>query len=542
MGEQATTDQLEVEWQFSATDTAPVARWLESAAVPGYSVTPGKTKVLEDTYFDTSSWRINRGGFTCRVRDKGESAELTLKSMAEPVGSMRSRRELTEAIEPGALPIAAPGTCGETLRLLAGKHPLKPIFTLRTRRQTFMLADDAGLLGEIALDETAIAIEESAPRLLWRVEVEVDATAVGRARRFVDLLVATTALTPAGTSKFEAALVATGQAVSNPAAGLGPTAITVELTAAEAAFAVMRRQFAVFLSNDAGARIGEDIEALHDMRVATRRLRAAMSAFGPFLSPRILGFREQFGWIAAALGEVRDLDVQIERMAEWRAEVPEAQAIALDGVEQLLVARRRLARRRMLFALNSRRCDALVERFGAFLRRGPARGYAPGRVPILGVAPDLVERRYRKVRRMGDRIKPSSPPTAYHFLRIDAKKLRYALEFVGGIYGKQAVDFSTRVTALQDVLGLHQDADVAMHMLHEMAAASGRKLGPASVLAMGAVAERYRVHAQELRQQFPRVYKPLAGEEWRRLLKLMEGRRPPMDRGSAPFPARIATR
>jgi CHAD domain-containing protein len=196
-------------------------------------------------------------------------------------------------------------------------------------------------------------------------------------------------------------------------------------------------------------------------------------------------------------------------------------------VEQLFRERRRAARRRLLFALNSRRYDALVEGFGAYLRRGPARSFLPGRVPVLVVAPDLVERRYRKVRRMGDRIRQPSPPTAYHLLRIEAKKLRYALEFVGGIYGKQATDFSGRVTALQDVLGLHQDADVAMHMLQEMAATSGRRLGPATIMAMGAIAERYRVHAQELRGQFPGVYRPLRGEDWQRLQKLMEGRRPP---------------
>lgn len=532
MTDPATTDQIEVEWQFAAPDTDSVARWLMAAVVPGYTVTPGKTKVLNDTYFDTADWRINHGGFTCRVRDKGDSAELTLKSMAEAVGSMRSRREMTEGLEPGGLPMAAPGACGETLRLLAGKHALKQIFSLETNRQTFELADGGGTLGEIALDETAIAVEESEPQRLWRVEVEIDAGAVDRSQRFVDLLVAATGLTPAGTSKFEAALAATGQVVSARASGLGPATVTADLTAGQAGFAVMRKHFAVFLANEAGTRIGEDIEALHDMRVATRRLRAAMSAFGPFLPPRTAGYRMQFGWIAAALGEVRDLDVQIERMAEWRADVSESQAASLDAVERLFVQRRHAARRRLLFALNSRRYDSLVERFAAFLKRGPARSFAPGQVALLSVAPDLVERRYKKVRQMGDRVKPISPPGSYHLLRIEAKKLRYALEFVGGVYGKQATDFSGRVTALQDVLGLHQDADVAMHMLQDMAANSGRRLGPATILAMGAIAERYRVHAQQLRKQFPPVYKPLAGDEWRRLQKLMESRRPPSERHS----------
>jgi inorganic triphosphatase YgiF len=132
---------------------------------------------------------------------------------------------------------------------------------------------------------------------------------VERARRFVDLLVATTGLRPAGTSKFEAALAATALHVSTPWAALGPEDLTPEMTAGEAAFAILRRQFRVFLQNEPGTRIGADIEALHDMRVATRRMRAAIGTFAPFLPPRLAWFRAELGWVAAGLGAVRDLDV-----------------------------------------------------------------------------------------------------------------------------------------------------------------------------------------------------------------------------------------
>ena len=62
----AGTDQLEVEWQYSVADTEAVARWLQQAAVPGYTLEPGKTKDLADTYLDTADWRIHRARFTCR--------------------------------------------------------------------------------------------------------------------------------------------------------------------------------------------------------------------------------------------------------------------------------------------------------------------------------------------------------------------------------------------------------------------------------------------------------------------------------------------
>ena len=81
------------------------------------------------------------------------------------------------------------------------------------------------------------------------------------------------------------------------------------------AFAVLRRQLAVVRAKEPGTRLGEDPEELHDMRVATRRLRAALSLFEAVLPVRAQVFREELGWLARLLGSVRDLDVQLEGLA-----------------------------------------------------------------------------------------------------------------------------------------------------------------------------------------------------------------------------------
>jgi CHAD domain-containing protein len=521
------SSSLEVEWQFAALDTRPVFRWLQAGLVDGCTAQPTGTVALDDTYLDTPDWRIHRAGYTCRLRANGELAELTLKSMADAHDGIRTRREITSPLPaPDADPRTAPGDAGHAINALCGRQPLLPVVRLLTSRQRFALSDPHGPLGEVALDDTTIPVADGEPARLARVEVEVDATALDRARPFVDSLVAACGLAPATTSKFEAALVATGQRPPEPPS-FGPETVDPSMTVGQVAFAVLRRQFRVFLQNEPGTRLGEDIEALHDMRVATRRLRAAMATFRPYLTPRMLAFREEFGGVARALGEVRDLDVQLERMNEWRATFPPDRVHVLDGIETLLRKRWGTARRPMLQVLDSRRYERLCARFATVLRAGPPRSFAPGRTPILAVAPDLVERRYRQVRKLGDRIKKSSPPDDYHILRIEAKKLRYALEFVGnGIYGKPALEFSTRVTALQDVLGLHQDAYIAIDMLEDLASSAGRRLEPATLMAMGVLAERYRTHAEELRAQFPAVYRQLAGPEWKKLLRLMEAQRP----------------
>ncbi len=83
----------------------------------------------------------------------------------------------------------------------------------------------------------------------------------------------------------------------------------------ELAFAVLRRQLAVLRDKEPGTRLGEDVEELHDMRVATRRLRAALALFAGVLPVRAQTFRQELGWLAGVLGAVRDLDVQLEGLA-----------------------------------------------------------------------------------------------------------------------------------------------------------------------------------------------------------------------------------
>lgn len=516
----------EIEWQFAALDVRPVARWLMAPTVPGYEATPGPKKLLSDTYFDTADWRLHRAGYTCRVRQKGDGAEATLKSMADAVDGLRQRQEITETFDVDNASLhTLPGPVGQTIRAAAGRLPVERLFTLETDRQTYTLRDEHGDLGEIALDITSIPVAtEDHPVRFSRVEVEV--VSVERAQAFVNALVAECSLQPATTSKFAAALIATGRQVSLPYENLGPTELHAEMTAANYACAVLRKHFAAMVANEPGTRLGADPEFLHDMRVASRRIRATMSAFDPYLPLALRRLRMEIGWLTRSLGEVRDLDVQLERIEDWRRELPHIPPHSLDTLEALLLERRDRARKRMLISLDSRRTERLLQRFAEGLRRGPARTSVVAREPILSVAPRLVRKRYRQVRKLGDAITPASPATDYHTLRIQSKKLRYALEFVAPIYGKHASGFSQRVTDLQEILGDHQDADVAIDALMEMARTGGRRLPPETLVAIGVIVERYRIQAQRLRGKFPAAYRPLKGPEWNRLQRRMEKRTP----------------
>ena len=145
---------------------------------------------------------------------------------------------------------------------------------------------------------------------------------------------------------------------------------------------------------------------------------------------------------------------------------------------------------------------------------------------VIAAAPDLVLRRYRRARRIGDRLTPASPPTEWHALRIALKRLRYAIEFHADLYGGATRRVVESLVALQDALGLHQDAQVAMAHLEEMCGPLGRRLPRGAAFVMGRIAERYERRAKDLRRGFSKLYRRVQGRRWQRLRGAMEKTRP----------------
>jgi len=131
------------------------------------------------------------------------------------------------------------------------------------------------------------------------------------------------------------------------------------------------------------------------------------------------GYERDLRWVAGDPGEVRDLDVLLQRLCE---EVPRNGEV-LEEVIALLRERRVEARRRMLQALDSNRYERLLASFSATLRRG--RGTTPNG-SLLEAAPELVRDRYKKIRKAANTLSEDSPPEHFHDLRKKAKRLRYA--------------------------------------------------------------------------------------------------------------------
>jgi len=519
-------DHHEVEWQFDAAELESVEAWLrQHSSGSGLVVEPEPEEKITDTYYDAEDWRFYRAGYALRVRKAGSNAEATMKSLSPAEGNVRRRREITEPLgddKPATL-AKAPGPVGERARSLLGGGDARPMFEVRTRRQKFALlledltdesengaSAEQVRIGEVLLDSTEIPLDggkESAR--LRRVEVEAGAGTAPTPdlRGFVDEMQYALELKPASLSKFETGLYATGLSPSGDAEA-GPTQIDPAMTLGGVAFAVLRRQFAEMRSHEPGTRIGEDPEELHDMRVATRRLRAALRLFEGALPERARWFREELRWVAGVLGDVRDLDVQIHRLEAWRGGADEEGSVSLGKILDVIKKRRTEARGRMLEALDSARYERLETSFGEMLRRGPGaerelargNGRSPEGEPVTSAAPGLISARYRKWRKAAKRLDESSPPDDFHDLRKKGKRLRYALEFVSEVYGRPVAALISPLKALQDDLGDHQDAVVAAETLRELGTTTGSpRVSRGAAFTMGVFCERYLREAAGIR-------------------------------------------
>jgi CHAD domain-containing protein len=256
------------------------------------------------------------------------------------------------------------------------------------------------------------------------------------------------------------------------------------------------------LTYDAGTRTGADIEDLHQMRVAVRRMRAMLKAARPLLDIAWAdGLRAELGWLGRALGPVRDLDVMLERLRGEIADLPRQERVAGEVLVGSLEEERGTARAQMLAALDAPRYTALLERLADAVRLPLPTPSATQAQPDLV---DLVRKEAGRLRKAVKRAGENPPDEVLHQLRIYGKRLRYTGELVqpalrGTSRGKVVKQLLTATVHLQDVLGEHQDACVAEQRIRELLDGLGELPDAHVVFVAGRLVEREHARAAEKR-------------------------------------------
>lgn len=263
--------------------------------------------------------------------------------------------------------------------------------------------------------------------------------------------------------------------------------------AAKAAVAAISAQLRAMTGEHANA-IAGNVEAIHRLRVATRRLRAALRMLREVVpGGETESAADELAWLCGAIGAVRDIDV-LAQVLEDRATRLEPDFIrALEPLSDTVRRQRTVEQQRLVAALGSERYRGLVQRLGAVAPELAADGVTLGAVAARLVRPQL-----RAMLRAGAGLDEASPPETLHRLRVRVKKLRYALEPLRSVGGKPARRVLRRLERVQERVGMYHDAVSAAAWLHGWATES-RDAPAMAMMAVGALIHSFERRIRRLR-------------------------------------------
>ena len=548
---------IEVELKYRVVDLAAAERYLVAEEIGPFTGTAAsRSSQLEDRYVDTADGAMARAGFAVRLRQSGRGTVVSVKSLARtagPGGSVR-REEVEGPADRTTGPLEWPASDARSLVLEhAGDAPLVELVTIRQLRRKRVVRDGDTRV-ELSLDEVDVVTRSRVVDRFVELEAELVKGSEERLNGLAEVFGADRALVPASGSKLEAAMAAVRSAVAEPPVpgepaehfGATPSSsdvvreavdeavpsdthlvvgktpgVTAEDHVAEAGRKVMRFHLARQLAREAGTRAGQDAEELHAMRVATRRQRAAWRVFGSSFRPgRTKRYRTGLREIASRLGAVRDLDVLIEAADMYRADLPVAEQRALEPLLSDWREHRDDARVLLVRELDSDGYRRWVDDYRDFVRTEGAAVVAVGPTQPHRVRDTTASRvwdAYEQVRGYEPVLRWADVETL-HELRIAGKWLRYTLEFVREALGDDVAPLIARVTALQDHLGLMNDADVSASMARTFLVEHAGDLSPRESAAIGRYLVSREREVARLRRSVGTPWRGVAGVTFRRTL------------------------
>jgi CHAD domain-containing protein len=281
-------------------------------------------------------------------------------------------------------------------------------------------------------------------------------------------------------------------------------------------------------ANIAGTKANIDSEFLHDLRVATRRTRSAMSQIKGVFDPQELEpFKQGFGWIGQITGPTRDLDVYLLKYDQYRASLPQALQPDLDPFYHFLQDHQKAEQAQLVKKLNSPHFRKLLKSWRQWLE-APVSEHpkAPhANKPTARLADKRISRLYARVLRDGLKIGPDSPAESLHELRKDCKKLRYLMEFFQSLYPKLAIrELIKALKVILDNLGEFQDLEVQAKSLETIGSEMLKEGAPASALmAMGVLVGRLFERQARARREFADLFSAFSSEENQKAFRKLFG-------------------
>lgn len=544
---------MEIEAKFIVPDPSTFERLKQADHLADYALDGEHTLHQHDTYLDTRDRRLLAAGYAVRLRKQDGTHLVTIKAV-ESAGGAIHRREEYEIRVPANQPPAEWGTStARTLLLnIAGTEPLAPLFHLDQTRTVSRVLCGERQVGELSLDQVQIQVDGKRDAFL---ELEMELKGEGTEQdlaKIAAVLEQEWALVPEPRSKFERLLaLADGERAGDEksqsitprqdaGAALAQTSpstrpgISLDDTMAEAARKTLLFHMQRLMEKEPGTRAG-DVEELHDMRVATRRMRAALEVFGSYIDTReYKPFARILRRAGRVLGAVRDLDVARENTQHYVDSLPPERRGELDSFLAAREVEHNSRRAEMIAFLDSDEYARFKNDFMDFLGT-PGAGSLPdisdSEEPrperVRHVLPVTLFDGYAHIRAFDEVVTAADVPLSrLHQLRIASKGLRYTLEFFQEVLAPDAGDLVDECKRLQDHLGTLQDTVVSSGVLRDFLMwgtwpRPGERQAPSEVIIAPGVAAYLAEQQNEIQRlvgEFPPIWADISGEEFRRIL------------------------
>jgi CHAD domain-containing protein len=499
------TNSVERERTFEAAED------IRLPEVPGATVVDGSDVRLTATYWDTPHRRLLRWGHTLRHRRASDGSEdrWTLK-LSVPSRKKNGELRRAEVNVPGSA-LYPPAAIRHLARAVLRRAVLTPIAVIRTERHRLELAGrDPEDRIELSDDHVSSVVGVRRGPSFRQIEVEAESPGAGEIMdQASDALVRAGAV-PTDAAKLEVVLGDT----PDPEIELPPTGRDISIRDA-VRFAIGSGAGRLIV-NDPAARIGSEPEAVHQARVATRRLRSDLKTLEPLLdATAVARIRDELKWIGGLLGLVRDTDVLIERVEEAGRSMHFGGDPISTIVTELEQDRRR-SHDDLVHALSSGRYIRLVQRLVDDADAPPLADGVKGTRRARPRLRKLVDESWRRVPRAVKRLGPEPRDAELHEVRKRAKRARYAAELAAAACREPADRLAGRLADLQDVLGELQDSVVAEERLTSLVR-DGRIDGGAA-FAAGMLTCAIRHGGSEARDGWPAAWKAAKRKKLRRWL------------------------
>lgn len=442
------------------------------AEIPDLSVLPGVVRVTPPieveqsaTYFDTPDLRLLSAQITLRRRTGGLDDGWHLKLPRGGDRRTEVRMPLGEAERP-------PVELLDRVRVLIRDAPVEPSAVLLTRRSVHrLLGDEDVVLAELSDDQVKATTSRDSPTVEqwreWELELVEAPTALLDA---AEPLLIHAGARPATVHSKVARVLA--ESLPTRSTWQERRSLGSHPTAGQLLTAYVNDHLARLEQQDQLLRSG-DQEGVHQLRVAARRLRSALTTYTPILEPgAVTELRAELQWFGGVLSEARDAQVLRQRLTALVGEQPAelVRGPVVDRITDELQEKMRAGRMHADEVLDGERYFRLLDALEGFLEIPPFTEAAG--IDAREVVPELVQAELHRLRRR-DRAHRRSKShgdrdLALHEVRKSAKRLRYAAETAQPLFRKRATRLAARAKALQELLGEHQDSVVSRTILREI--------------------------------------------------------------------------